>query len=94
VVWSERTKIGENLLNFFFNFPQLLQHLINVNRNTALQRKGWKLAMFLPTATEQFYLLFYWLTAGTFAFPSGFPIPFENCPEAFQTPLGIPQWIS
>jgi hypothetical protein len=27
-------------------------------------------------------LLSYWLTAGIWAFPSGFPIPFKYCPEA------------
>ncbi len=45
--------------------------------------------MFLPIAAGQFYLLSNWLTADIWAFPSGFPIPFKNCPEAFQQPLGI-----
>jgi hypothetical protein len=31
----------------FINFPQLLRLLINVNGNTALQRKGKEIAMFL-----------------------------------------------
>jgi hypothetical protein len=28
------------------------------------------------------------------AFPSSFPIPFKNCPETIQHPLGIPQRLS
>jgi hypothetical protein len=38
VVWLERAKTGEELV--FLNFPQLLQLLINVNRNEAIQRKA------------------------------------------------------
>jgi hypothetical protein len=63
---------------------QLLQLLINVNRNAALQRKGMEIATFLPIATGKFCLLSYWLVAGIWAFPSGFPIPFKNLPEAGQ----------
>jgi hypothetical protein len=77
----------------FKNFPQLLRLLINVNRNAAVQRKYMEIATFLPIATGQFYLLSYWLTADIWAFPSGFPIPIKNCPEAFQKPLGISQWL-
>jgi hypothetical protein len=55
-----------------------------VNRNTALQRKEMKIAMFLPIAARKFSLLSYWLVAGIWAFPSGFPIPFKNFPEAVQ----------
>ncbi len=47
-----------------------------------------KITTFLPIAAEQFYLLSYWMTAVIWAFPSGFPIPYKNFPEAFQ-PLGI-----
>jgi hypothetical protein len=43
-----------------------------------------EIATFLPIAAGQFYLFSYWLTANIWAFPSGFPIPFKNCPEAFQ----------
>jgi hypothetical protein len=62
----------------------LLLLSINVNRNTAVQRKRMEIATFLPIAAGQFCLLSYWLTAGIWAFPSGFPIPFKNCLEAFQ----------
>jgi hypothetical protein len=41
-----------------------------------IQRKGMEIAMFLPIAAQQFCLLSYW----QMAFPSGFPIPFKNCP--------------
>jgi hypothetical protein len=71
----------------FKNFSQLLRLLINVNRNTSLQRKGMDTATFLPKATGKFSLLSYWLLTGIWAFPSGFPIPFRNfprgCPKAF-----------
>jgi hypothetical protein len=66
------------------NFSQLLLLLINVERYVLLHRKGMEIAMFLPIAAGKFYLLFYWMTAGIWAFPSGFPIPFKNLPEAFQ----------
>jgi hypothetical protein len=78
----------------FKNFQQLLRLLINVNRNAAHQRKGMEIATFLPIATGKFCLLFYWLVAGVWAFPSGFPIPFKNFPEVAQLPLGISQWLS
>jgi hypothetical protein len=55
-----------------------------VNRNVALQRNGMEIAMFLPIAARKFSLLSYWLVAGFWAFPSGFPIPFKNFPEAAQ----------
>jgi hypothetical protein len=66
------------------NFSQLLRLLINVNRNAALQRKGMEIVMFLPIAAGKFCLLSYWLVAGIWTFPSGFPIPFKNFPEAGQ----------
>jgi hypothetical protein len=47
-----------------------------------------------PTAARQFYILSYWLVAGIWAFPSGFPIPMKNCLEAFQIALGISQQLS
>jgi hypothetical protein len=43
-----------------------------------------EIATFLPIAAGQFYLLSYWMTAGIWTFPSGFPMPFKNFPEAFQ----------
>jgi hypothetical protein len=55
-----------------------------VNRNTALQRKGMEIATFLPIAAGKFSLLSYWLVADILVFPSGFPIPFRNFPEAAQ----------
>jgi hypothetical protein len=53
-----------------------------------------EIATFLPIVAGQFYLLSYWMTAGIWAFPSSFPIPFQNFPEAFQYPLGISQRLS
>jgi hypothetical protein len=53
-----------------------------------------EIAMFLPIAAGQFCLLSYWLTVGIWAFPSGFPIPFQNCPKTFQQPLAISQRLS
>jgi hypothetical protein len=55
-----------------------------VNRNAALQRNGMEIAMFLPIDTRKFSLLSYWLVAGFWAFPSGFPTPFKNFPEVAQ----------
>jgi hypothetical protein len=34
----------------FLNFPMLLQLVVNVNRNMALQRKEMEIATFLPIA--------------------------------------------
>ncbi len=68
----------------FLNFSQLLRLLINENRNTVLQRKGMEIATFLLIAAGKFSLLSYWLDAGIWVFPSGFPIPFRNFPEAVQ----------
>jgi hypothetical protein len=62
----------------------LLRILKNVNRNAALQRKGLEIATFLPIAAGKFSLLSYWLVADIWEFPSGFPIPFRNFPEAPQ----------
>jgi hypothetical protein len=67
---------------------------INKYRNVAVQGKLMEIATFLPTATGHFYLLSYWLAVGIWAFPSGFPVLFKNCPEAFQQPLGISQRLS
>jgi hypothetical protein len=89
----------------FQNFSQLLQLLKNVNRNTSLQRKGTEIATFLPIAAGKFSLLSYWLLAGIWAFPNGFPISFKNfprgCPKAFGHfpaailyPFSSTQWLS
>jgi hypothetical protein len=50
----------------------------------ALLRKGMEIAMFLPIAAGKFSLPSYWLFAGIWAFPSGFPILFRKFPEAAQ----------
>jgi hypothetical protein len=71
-----------------------LLFFINEYRNVAVQGKLMEIATFLPTATGQIYLLSYWLAVGSWAFPSGFPILFKNCPEAFQQPLGISHQLS
>jgi hypothetical protein len=79
----ESAKIGEEPLNIL-KFSTAPSTLINVNKNAAVQRKGMQIATFLPIVAGQFCLLSYWLTVGIWAFPSGFPIPFKNCPEASQ----------
>jgi hypothetical protein len=43
-----------------------------------------EIAMFLPIVNRKFSLLSYWLVAGFWAIPSGFPIPFKNFLEAAQ----------
>jgi hypothetical protein len=84
VVRLERVKKEKRAAEHFKNVSQLLRLLINVSRNTALQRKGMEIVMFLPKAAWKFCLLSYWLVASIWAFPKGFPIPFENFPEAGQ----------
>jgi hypothetical protein len=53
-----------------------------------------EIATFLPIAAGKFFLLSYWLVADIWAFPSGFPSPFKNFPEAAHQPLGISQRLS
>jgi hypothetical protein len=53
-----------------------------------------EIAIFLPIAAGKFCLLSYWLAAVIWAFPSGFPTPFKNFPEAAQYTLGISQQLS
>jgi hypothetical protein len=79
-----KSKNRKRAAEHFKNFSQLLRLLINVNRNAALQRNGMEIAMFLPIAARKFSLLSYWLVAGFWAFPSGFPIPFKNFLQAAQ----------
>ncbi len=67
-----KNKNRKRAAEHFKNFPQLLQLLINVNRNTVLQRKGMEIATFLPIAAGKFSLLSYWLVADIWAFLSGF----------------------
>jgi hypothetical protein len=43
-----------------------------------------EIATFLPIAAGKISLLSYWLVADIWAFPSGFPTPFKNFPEAAQ----------
>jgi hypothetical protein len=75
VVRLERTKIGKEPLSIFkifhssFNFNKCEQ------KRSPLE-KGMEVAMFLPIAAGKFSLLSYWLVAGIWEFPSGFPIPF------------------
>jgi hypothetical protein len=77
---TNRKKAAEH----FKNFSQFLRLLINVNRNTTLQRKGMEIATFLPIAAGKFSPLSYWLVLDTWTFPSSFPIPFRNFPKADQ----------
>jgi hypothetical protein len=79
-----KSKSRKSAAEHLKTFSQLLRLLINVNRNAALQRNGMEMAMFLPIAARKFSLLSYWLVAGFWAFPSGFPIPFKNFLEAAQ----------
>jgi hypothetical protein len=79
----ERAKIGKeplSTLNIFhssFDFKKCGQ-------KGGLQRKWMEIATFLPIAAGKFSLLSYWLVGGIWAFPSAFPIPFKNFPEAAQ----------
>jgi hypothetical protein len=41
-----------------------------------------EIATSLPIAAGKFSFLSNWLVEGVLAFPSGFPIPFKNFPEA------------
>jgi hypothetical protein len=50
----------------------------------ALQRKGMEIATFWPLPAGKFSLPSYLLVEGIWAFPSGFPLPFRNFPEAVQ----------
>jgi hypothetical protein len=79
-----KSKNRKRAAEHFKNFSQLLRLLINVNRNMLLRRKGMEIAMFLPIAAGKFSLISYWLVSDIWAFPSGFPIPFRNFPEAAQ----------
>jgi hypothetical protein len=79
-----KSKIRKKAAEHFKTFSQLRRLLINGNRNAALQRNGMEIATFLPIAAGKFSLLSYRLVAGIWAFPSGFPIPFRNFPEAAQ----------
>jgi fermentation-respiration switch protein FrsA (DUF1100 family) len=70
----------------------------------ALQRKGIKIATFLPIAAGKFSLLSYWLVAGIWAFPAAFlyplgisqrrPIAFGHFPAAFLYPFSSNQRLS
>jgi hypothetical protein len=79
-----KSKNRKRAAEHFKNLSQLLRLLINVNRNMLLQRKGMEIAMFLPIAAGKFSLISYWLVSDIWPFPSGFPIPFRNFPEAAQ----------
>jgi hypothetical protein len=74
VVLLERAKIGKEPLSIKKIFTA----------HSTFKRKGMEIATFLPKAAGQFCLLSYWLTASIWAFPSGFPIPFKDLPEAAQ----------
>jgi hypothetical protein len=94
VVRCDRKYLGEDPLRLFKIFQCFFVFFIIKYRNVAVRGKLMEIATFLPTAAGQFYLLSYWLAVGIWPFPSGFPIIFKNCPEAFQQPLGISQRLS
>jgi hypothetical protein len=77
-----KSKNRRRTAKHFKKFLWLLRLIINVNRNSALQRKGMEIDTFLPIAPGQFCRLSYWLMVGIWAFPSGFSIPFKNCQES------------
>jgi hypothetical protein len=58
----ERAKIREELLSVFKMFHSSFILKKDINRNTALRRKGMEIATFLSIAALQFCLLSYWLT--------------------------------
>jgi hypothetical protein len=84
VVKCDRKYLGEDPLRLFKIFQCIFDFFFNKYRNVAVQGKCMEIATFLPTAAGQFCVLSYWLAAGIWAFPSGFPILFKNCPEAIQ----------
>jgi hypothetical protein len=80
----ERAKMGKEPLSIKKNSTAPFDLKKNENRNVALQRKGMEIATFLPLAAGKFSLPSFWLVACIWAFPSGFPTPFKNFPEAAQ----------
>jgi hypothetical protein len=70
-----KSKNRKRAAEHFKHFSQLLQLLINGNRNAALQRNGMEIAMFLPIAAKKFSLLSYWLVAVFGHFPAAFLYP-------------------
>ncbi len=53
-------------------------------------RENYRNATVLSIANRLFS---YQLTADIQAFPSSFPIPFQQCPAAVQQPLSVSQWL-
>ncbi len=94
MVWLERAKIREEKTtevystfstapSFFYNYKK---------RNVVLYRKGTDIATFLPVAAEHFQYpskTAQKLSNNHWAFVSGFPIPFQQCPaeEPFQAAI-------
>jgi hypothetical protein len=75
----------------FKNFQQACLTFNNCKQKRSSSEEKNGNCYIFANAAGQFYLLSYCLTADIWAFPSGLPIPFKNCPEAFQWPLGISQ---
>jgi hypothetical protein len=89
-----KSKNRKRAAEHFTNLSQLLRILLNINRNTALQRKGMEIATLLPKAAGKFSFLSYWLVAGIWAFPSGFPIPLRNFPAMPNSRWAFPSGFS
>jgi hypothetical protein len=81
VIWKERAKIEEDPLKVLtFSTPLLIINQYKQKHGASEKRD--ENCHVLPIASGQFYLLSYWLKTGICAFPSEFPIPSKNCPEA------------
>jgi hypothetical protein len=80
VVWLEhkRRRAAEHLKKIFTT-PSTFS---KCKQKHGLSEKRDGNCHIFPIAAEKFSLLSYWLVAGIWAFPSGFPIPFRNFPEA------------
>jgi hypothetical protein len=76
-------KIRGEPLSLLNKLPQLLRLLIYVNIKAALWRKGMEICHVFANCRWAILPPLLLADTGFWAFPSGFPIPFRNCPEAF-----------
>jgi hypothetical protein len=83
---KNRRRAAESL----YNFPQLLQLLINVNRSAAIRIKEMEIVSFLLIAAGNHCLLSYGLRGVIWAFPSGFPTSFMNCQKLSNSLWAFP----
>jgi hypothetical protein len=80
----ERAKIGEEPLSIFKIFHSFFDFFNKCKQKRSSAEEIHGNCYFFANSRWAIYLFSYWLTANIWAFPSGFPILFKNCPEAFQ----------